>query len=245
MSGKLLCFLCSLCHASNDHHRNIKSQRAAFPSISLHSLLRSTSILTATLRPNGAPLLHLANGTAQAYDAGLGTWVSVADTWWSEGSDAWEGKLRVKSSNSAARNVLVSLEGAIAESAESIPGGNNRHVGASAGGTQTWWGAALTLGHLESRLHAAKVLDTPPQEYRHNLLLYAKRVAEEGFRGKAEELLKELCGPLYVYVFCHFSSSPDCLTCRFFFYITGERDEKILGLRLSWACRSATYSRTC
>ena len=59
-----------------------------------------------------------------------------------------------------------------------------------------WWTAAMTLGHLETRLHAAKALDSPA-EYKQALLLYAKTIADEGFRGKAEELLRELFGPVY------------------------------------------------
>jgi hypothetical protein len=64
----------------------------------------------------------------------------------------------------------------------------------------SWWDTALTLGHLETRLYAAKSLDSP-QEYRQALMLYAKRVADEGFRGKGEELVKELFGPTYWYDF--------------------------------------------
>lgn len=59
-----------------------------------------------------------------------------------------------------------------------------------------WWGTALTLGHLETRLHAAKTLESP-QEYKHALILYAKKIADEGFRAKGEELVKELFGPTY------------------------------------------------
>ena len=62
-----------------------------------------------------------------------------------------------------------------------------------------WWEIAMTLGHLEARMHAAKVLESP-QEYRQALLLYAKTIADERFRGKAEELLKDLYGPVYWYV---------------------------------------------
>jgi protein HIRA/HIR1 len=52
------------------------------------------------------------------------------------------------------------------------------------------------IGHLESRLGAAQLLDSPA-EYKQALLLYAKRLADEGFRSKAEELIKELSGPMY------------------------------------------------
>lgn len=59
-----------------------------------------------------------------------------------------------------------------------------------------WWSAALTLGHLETRLHAAKALDSP-QEYKQALVLYARKIADEGFRAKGEELVKDLFGPTY------------------------------------------------
>ncbi len=38
-------------------------------------------------------------------------------------------------------------------------------------------------------------------EYKQTLLVYAKKIADEGFRNKAEELIKELFGPVYWSVF--------------------------------------------
>ncbi|BGO91897.1 hypothetical protein NBRC10512_007688 [Rhodotorula toruloides] len=55
---------------------------------------------------------------------------------------------------------------------------------------------AVTLAHLETRIKAAQALDSPA-EYRNFLLAYAKRLADEGLRSKAEELIKELLGPIY------------------------------------------------
>jgi protein HIRA/HIR1 len=54
----------------------------------------------------------------------------------------------------------------------------------------------MTLGHLETRLMAAKVLGSP-NEYRLAMQVYAKKLGDEGFRGKAEELIRELFGPVY------------------------------------------------
>jgi hypothetical protein len=34
-------------------------------------------------------------------------------------------------------------------------------------------------------------------EYKQILLVYAKKIADEGFRNKAEELIKDLFGPIY------------------------------------------------
>jgi hypothetical protein len=37
-------------------------------------------------------------------------------------------------------------------------------------------------------------------EYKQILLVYAKKLADEGFRNKAEELIKDLFGPVYWFV---------------------------------------------
>ena len=56
--------------------------------------------------------------------------------------------------------------------------------------------AASSLAHLEIRMKAAIVLDSPA-EYKGFLGAYAKKLAEEGLRSKGEELVKELLGPVY------------------------------------------------
>lgn len=55
---------------------------------------------------------------------------------------------------------------------------------------------AVSLAHFETRLSAAIALDSP-SEYKAFLVQYAKRLAEEGLRSKAEELVRELLGPVY------------------------------------------------
>lgn len=55
---------------------------------------------------------------------------------------------------------------------------------------------AISLAHLETRLLAAAALDSP-SEYRNFLLQYAKKLSDEGLRSKAEELIRELLGPIY------------------------------------------------
>jgi protein HIRA/HIR1 len=82
---------------------------------------------------------------------------------------------------------VASIESAISERISPSPGTTQR---------PTWWTSALTLGHLESKLHAARVLDSSV-EYKQILLVYAKKIADEGFRNKAEELIKDLFGPIY------------------------------------------------
>jgi protein HIRA/HIR1 len=55
---------------------------------------------------------------------------------------------------------------------------------------------SCALRHLETRLLAATLLDSPG-EYRVHLLAYARKLADEGIRNQAEDLCKSLCGPVY------------------------------------------------
>ena len=55
---------------------------------------------------------------------------------------------------------------------------------------------ALELGHLESKVKAAEVLESK-DEYKFWLSRYASVLGKEGFRARAEELIKELLGPMY------------------------------------------------
>jgi protein HIRA/HIR1 len=168
--------------------RNVKKGTAVFAPISVSPLLSPNTVITGvSVRPNGVPVVQLSSGTAFTYDAALCTFVQLADKWYIGGSDAWQGRQRGGAAN---KGVLGALELAISEG---VPAGE----GADTPRPQ-WWAAALTLGHLDGKMHAARLLESPV-EYKQALLVYAQRLAGEGFRGKAEELVKELFGPLYWY----------------------------------------------
>lgn len=120
-----------------------------------------------------------------SYDPALSAWVKISETWWSEGSDAWQG--RRANTQSAGRGILSAVEGSISGTPDEAVADKQR---------PKWWNTALTLGHLETRLSSTRLLDSP-QEYKQAMSMYAKRIADEGFRAKAEELIKELFGPVY------------------------------------------------
>jgi protein HIRA/HIR1 len=101
------------------------------------------------------------------------------------GSDAWQGRQR---GSNGTRGVVGTLELAISEG---VPAGEGADTP-----RPEWWSTALTLGHLDGKMHAARLLDSPA-EYKQALLVYAQRLANEGFRGKAEELVKDLFGPVF------------------------------------------------
>ncbi|CUA74706.1 Protein HIRA [Rhizoctonia solani] len=180
-------FLLAISATGMVHSWNVRTTSALFPPVSILPLLSAgTSIDSVQLRANGAHLILLSSGVAVSYDPSLMSWTRVSEPRWADGSDSWTGRQRGPSSG---RGILANMEVALTE----IRGEDGD---TSAIRRPQWWNTALTLGHLESRLAAAQLLDSPA-EYKQALLLYAKRLADEGFRTKAEELIKELCGPLY------------------------------------------------
>ena len=164
-------------------------------------------MVSASVNQNGAPVVQVSNGCAYSYEPELLTWIKLSEKWWAGGSSAWQARSRTGTVN-ANRGVVAAIENAISEQTGPDDGANRERP--------NWWEAALTLGHLETRLQATKVLESPA-EYKQALLVYAKRIAEDGFRGKAEELVKELFGPLYWWVLVGFLDNRarfDCLRRR-------------------------------
>ncbi|KAI0053180.1 WD40 repeat-like protein [Auriscalpium vulgare] len=177
---------------------NIKKASANFPPISIRPLFsispnssvdgRSITLASVAARPNGSPVLTTTAGIAYSYDPSLCTFIKLSDSWWGEGSDAWTSRSRGSNTQQMASITPVAHVESLISQQNNPPSGMTQRP--------QWWSTAMTLGHLESKLHAAKVLDSG-QEYKQFLLVYAKKIADEGFRGKAEELVKELFGPIY------------------------------------------------
>ncbi|KDR68421.1 hypothetical protein GALMADRAFT_129535 [Galerina marginata CBS 339.88] len=168
---------------------NVKKQTANFQPVSIQTLYGihpNFSLVSATVRENGTPIVNCANGVVYSYDSALSSWVKLADRWWVEGSDLGQGRQR-GNSTAANRGIMSLIESNVAASPDESTAEKPR---------SSWWSAALTLGHLETKLHSTRLLHSP-QEYKQALLKYANRIAEEGFRGKAEELIRELFGPVY------------------------------------------------
>ncbi|KAI0280436.1 WD40 repeat-like protein [Russula aff. rugulosa BPL654] len=172
---------------------DVKKAHANFAPTSVRPLLLlsngsasgpTITIASLVARPNGSPIISATSGVTYSFDNNLCSFVKLSEPWWAEGSDAWSSRPRNSSPQQA---VVASIESAISERINPSPGTTQR---------PTWWTSALTLGHLESKLHAARVLDSSV-EYKQILLVYAKKIADEGFRNKAEELIKDLFGPIY------------------------------------------------
>ncbi|KAH8817594.1 histone transcription regulator 1 [Flagelloscypha sp. PMI_526] len=171
---------------------NLRNTTAFFPPTSLSPILSGApnrQISRVSVRDNGIPCITCNDATAFSFDSMMSSWVQVSSKWWSEGSDVWHGRQR-SSSTASSRGIVTYIEGQISEAAP-----DSVHAAASKPRPE-WWSQAMTLGHLETKLQSAKLLESP-QEYKQTLLVYAKRLTDEAFKAKAEELIKELFGPVY------------------------------------------------
>lgn len=190
---------------------NVKKSTAHFAPTSVQPILSLSpnasksgipiTMTSLSARPNGAPIIHTTSGTVYSYDYSLLAFVKLSEPWWSQGSDAWSGRQRTStaaiaqsSSKQGQMNIVAGIESAVAETMKASTPGIDLGEGVQ---RPEWWSAALTLGHLETKMHAGRVLEGGQAEFKQFLLLYAKKIADEGFRGKAEELVKELFGPIY------------------------------------------------
>lgn len=182
-----------------------KQRRRLIEKTSLSSIMSAdAAIKLVQLRPNGVPVVILSNGTAYAYDyKELHTWTLVSSTKYVK-STAWDrrGGRQRHSSSSASQstqsqhhqlqqqfNPISQIELILNEvvddtSVDETSMSLNREQ-------REEEEAVYTYGHLETRMHAAILLDSPT-EFRSSMIAYARRLADEGFRGKAEEFLKGL-----------------------------------------------------
>jgi protein HIRA/HIR1 len=194
-------------------------------------------------------MLSCSNAVVYTYDLSLKCFTKLTDRWWAEGSEAWQKqRSAVMAGGNGGKGLVAYVEGycnntPVAEShtttAATNTGGGESSEGAGDDKSRPqWWSEALTLGHLETRMYAAKMLDSPV-EYKQALLAYARRIADEGFRWKAEELARELFGPIY---WCVFTFSLCCLKRSVLNIVcVGVREEMMDGLRQLRVWRRGIY----
>lgn len=122
----------------------------------------------------------------------------------------WQARQRSATNPTANRGVLSITEGSIAGGLDSSGADKKR---------PQWWNITMMLGHLETRMHSARLLDSPT-EYKQALAQYTKKLAEEGYKAKAEDLIRDLLGPMYSYVYS--SVLPGCFSTNWIYRRSGE-----------------------
>jgi protein HIRA/HIR1 len=195
MPGK--CRLNLASYAKRQHplsYRNLKTKKALFPQVAIQSIIPTsnktdpqhtpTSIKQAIIRPNGTPWIQLSSGTCYAYNSDFQAWEELCNSWLAESSPIWT-RTRGGASGTLVTGMEADLNNLQPDLVQDLAQDKPR-----------WWNDALTLGHLETRMRAAALLDSAA-EYKPFLLMYAKKIAEEGYKSNGEELARELYGPVY------------------------------------------------
>ncbi|KAF2859820.1 histone transcription regulator HIRA, WD repeat superfamily [Piedraia hortae CBS 480.64] len=178
-------------------------------------LTSGPSLLFARLNSLGRVVVAMSNGDGFAYNASMLAWQKLSEPWWSVGSQYWNttdtSVLRKCNGSGAASGTETSyldelspenLSAGIlpllerSTTSQSLLRGRayflQRTVKQllSAEGYENFE-SSVSIAHLENRLAAARMLGAR-QEFRVYLIMYAKRLAAESLRGKAEELLNNL-----------------------------------------------------
>ncbi|WRT70374.1 uncharacterized protein IL334_007372 [Kwoniella shivajii] len=196
LSNLKLSALCYDLQASNDKLLVITSDcqirvidsrkgKTIFGSTSLSHLLDPPSTIPATdsleikdcfLRPNGIPVLITSLPTAYAYDPSLSAWIIISSPRYI--------------TSSPLTSISKGIVGIIDKSTTALWKGKKRDPGGE------WWTESMTMGHYEMRIKASVILEST-DEYQEFASSYIKYLGNEGFLARAEEVLKELIGPIY------------------------------------------------
>ncbi|CAD6884741.1 unnamed protein product [Tilletia controversa] len=184
----------------------------------------TSSLVDAHLFTNGAPILITAFEKAYTLDQRSSSspsssppssaspsgflLVCISDAWWAEHSPFWDRTSRARLSMLGGtagvegggltlwQEPLRAIESEINSLVLSRRGGASRYPAPPSGSQASGLQSVVALRHLETRLLACELLESPA-EYRANLMLYAQRLADEGIRNMAEELIRSLLGPVY------------------------------------------------
>ncbi|KAG8808495.1 alpha 1,2-mannosyltransferase 2.4.1, partial [Serendipita sp. 399] len=174
-------YLMAICVNGAFHTWNVQTKTTSIPPTSIaHQVTGATGGITqAKIYENGTSLITFASGTSIAWDSDLAAWVRLAENWWRQSTQ------QQSHHRSSGRTSEPGLS----------PITPTAHAH-GAGEVETPLAAALTLGALETRLHASKLLGSPT-DYRSALMVYAGRLADDNLVERADELVRELCGPVF------------------------------------------------
>ncbi|KAK8853078.1 hypothetical protein IAR55_003779 [Kwoniella newhampshirensis] len=137
--------------------------------------LQGLQINECTIRPNGIPIIITSEPSAYAYDPAVCEWANISSGWWAESSTLVNGS----------RGPLAEIETVVASGSK----GKKRL-------TQEWWNETIAMGHYETKLKACLLIESE-EEYQYWLVQYIQYLGNEDFLERAEELVKDLVGPIY------------------------------------------------
>ena len=141
--------------------------------------LAEPDLASIDISDTGTPVLVSTGSDAFAYDSDLQSWTPIC-----------ESRL-LEHDTPTGREPQGALSRAELECVQSMK--------PTANGTESdveWWSETQQIALLEMRIKAAVLLGSR-DEYRYWLSQYAIFLARQSFIGRADELLKDLVGPLY------------------------------------------------
>lgn len=191
---------------------DVRSGRALFSPTSMAHLLESdggtVQLNELSVRSNGTVVITTTQPAAYLYDRAKSAFIPLVTPFQLAGSPLLTTAPRASSRNassapSASLHTATSSTSPVSEIESLVLEQYRRQMpngtGTNAADTPekpAWWDVAMTLQHIEMRVRAAELLASK-EEYKGYLKEYAKKVGQEGFRARAEEIVRELVGPLY------------------------------------------------
>ncbi|ADV24167.1 protein HIR1 [Cryptococcus gattii E566] len=179
--GKMLLIITTDCQV---RMLNTRSGKAFFPPSSIHHLLfpgssssHSFDIISCTLQPNGVPIIITSEPHAFAYDASLHEWTTIA-------SPPIAGVQPLPSGPSGPLSVVDQI---IAQSSPLMT---------SEKSNAPWLEESYVMSQFEIKLRATVLLDSK-EEHKHWLAGYMKYLGDENFAERAEEVMRDLIGPVH------------------------------------------------
>lgn len=202
-----------MCMSANGmvHVWNIQTLSSPYPPVSVGPVLataatfynperptKGENILDAGVSRNGTVIVGLTNGEGYAYNKELFTWQKLSEPWWILGSEFSSSNRLEQGRAGRSEGLIAHMERLTATQAILHNRGqflNQMINNMDRKGTSTGFRTQISVGHLESRMAAALVVGTK-DEFRNYLNMYARFLGAENLVAKAEELCRELMGPM-------------------------------------------------
>ena len=182
---------------------------AAVQSLTSHTT-RAPAVSIARINSEGRIIVALTNGHGYAYSPSMYVWQRLSEPWWAGGSQYWNsadssvGNLRSGQISGAAGSILSSgIIPLLERYTTSATSARGRAYDLTRLVKQLFsregfegFESNVSVAHLENRVAAALMLGAK-QEFRMYLSMYARALASEGLKTKAQELLCELHGGIH------------------------------------------------
>ncbi|KAK9476234.1 TUP1-like enhancer of split-domain-containing protein [Lipomyces japonicus] len=157
------------------------------------SLHKAPSIVKCSMTSTGSVFITLSNGDGYTYSSNMYAWHRISESWWAVASQYWDSS-GIRSTGGPVSLVEHSTDIEVKRAGR---GRFLQRIIKSAMMRDGYEGieTAVSIAHLENRIGAAILLNSKT-DLQSNLIIYARRIAEEGLKDRVEELYKELFGPM-------------------------------------------------